>query len=275
MTRLCQRLTAEAHWPLPSPLVATSSSNYYWTVVAYGIVCVPAAESTTLLGLSDLCHELGHHLVLAHEAALYGDFLQRLQDYIVSEKARIITQQRPPEYGPAYDLLSIMWSSKWVVEFVCDMVATYLAGPSFGYQHVRLCAGSLNDAYHPSLGEIAEHPADDARLRGVVAALQEMGLSDAADQVRDLWTRYISWSGEVKPQDYDLAYPQDLINVLAVNTIAGCRALGIQPYQQTSATPQSVVGFMADSWQMFIADPESFAQWEAAQLPTLWVTLGF
>lgn len=277
LTRLCRRLTAQVGWPLPAPLVVAFSSQYYWTQPVFHLICVPAAEETTLLGLPDLCHELGHILFLHHETTLLGDFTQQLAEYIAQEQQRVDAQQRPPQYRLLYDLLFTQWHDAWVPEFVSDMVATYLVGPAFGWQHVRLCAGRSQAAYYPALGDTAEHPADEARLRGVVAVLEYMKEAAAGARVQALWDRYTAVSGESQPADYEVCYPHGLIESLAQRTVEGCRSLGLRSFNQLADPPGTgdIPSLLGEAWEQFLANPQAYADWERARLDTLWQEIGF
>lgn len=277
LTTLCRRLAAQVGWPLPAPLVTTGSSQYYWTQPVFNVICVPATEETTLLGLPDLCHELAHILFLHHEVILIGDFIQQLAAYIAQEQQQVDAHQRPPEYRVLYDRLFTQWCDAWIQEFVSDMVATYLVGPAFGWQHIRLCAGRGQAAYYPSLGETAEHPADEARLRGIVATLEHMGASPTAVQVQELWNRYVSISGETMPRDYVLCYPQRLIESLAKRVVEGCQSLGLRSFNQLADPPGTadIPSLLIEAWEQFLANPQSYPGWESAQLEALWGDLGF
>jgi hypothetical protein len=275
LTWLCRRLAQQVHWPTPTPLIAAFSSQYYWTMPGLSLICAPATEGTTLLGLPDLCHELGHSLLLHHEMGLTGDFLQELAAYIDQEQRRVAVQQRPPEYRRLYKLLFAQWQDAWLREFVSDMVASYLVGPAFGWQHVRLCAGRSQDAYHPALGEAAEHPADEARLRGVLAVLALMGAQEAGARIDALWHGYLAASGETKPADYEVCYPQVLIESLARYAVAGCRALGLRAFNQIvdPSRPDDIPALLGEAWERFLTDSQAYASWERQRLQGLWQEL--
>jgi hypothetical protein len=277
LTRLCRRLAEQVEWPTPLPLVAAFSSQYYWTMPDFNLICAPPTEGTTLLGLPDLCHELGHILLLHHEATLIGDFVQELGAYIEQEQRRVAAQQRPPEYRRLYNLLSAQWHDAWLREFIADMVATYLVGPAFGWQHVRLCAGRGQDAYHPTLGGTVEHPADEARLRGMLAVLELMGAPEASAQVGALWHGYLAISGETRPADYEVCYPQELIESLARYTVEGCRTLGLRGFDQIVDPPRAndIPALLGKAWERFLTDPQAYADWERQRLQRLWQELGF
>ena len=98
LTKLGQRLTVQVNWPLPAPLIASFSNQYYWTFVPFQLICVPAAENTTLLGWPDLCHELGHDLVAQFSQQLAGKFLMELDQYVQSEQQRAVALSLPGVY---------------------------------------------------------------------------------------------------------------------------------------------------------------------------------
>jgi hypothetical protein len=272
LTRLCRRLAEQVRWPTSLPLVAALSSQYYWAMPDFNLICAPATEGTTLLGLPDLCHELGHLLLLQYESRLTGNFVHELAAYIEREQRRVGAQQRPPEYRRLYDLLFAQWYDAWLREFVADMVATYLVGPAFGWQHLRLCAGRSQNAYHPALGETAEHPADDARLRSVLALLELMGAGGPAARIGVLWHEYVAVSGATRPADYEVCYPQTLIESLARHTIEGCQALGLRGFSQIVDPPKAddIPALLGEAWERFLTDLQSYADWERDRLQALW-----
>jgi len=273
LTRLCRRLAGQVGWPLPPPLVAAFSTQYYWTEPRFNVVCAPATEGATLLNLPDLYHELGHILMERREEDLVGDMAGEIDAYVRAEKGRVEMQQRPPHYRPLYDRLLGQWRGVWLAEFVADMVATYIGGPAFGWQHIRLCAGMSHGAYVPGLDETADHPADEARLRGIVAVLDNLGLGDDARRIRDLWARYLHVGGETRPADYEVCYPQALVASLARRVVAGCDALGLRPFAPRAEEGGSIVALVGEAWEIFLEDSPGYEAWERARLGALWLDL--
>lgn len=271
LTHLCHRLVDQIRWPLPPPLVVAFSSQYYWTVAQFNLVCAPALEGVTLLRLPDLCHELGHILLEHRWAELVGSFVQELADYIEEERQRTDRGQRPPEYAKLYDHLFAQWRDAWLLEFTADMVATYLVGPAFGWQHVRLCAGEGQAVYHPALGETSTHPADEARLQGVLVVLSKMG-STEGPQVKALWDSYTTVSREDRPADYEVCYPQSLLESLALHVIEGCQMIGLRNFREDTvpgpAAPDIPILIRA-AWERFLRDVDGYFAWEEARLAEL------
>lgn len=277
LNSLCRSLLQQVRWPLPPPLICAFSREYYWTIGLFSLICVPATEETTLLGLPDLCHELAHILLLHHEDALVGDFTQELVRYVQDERQRVDHQRRPPEYLRLYDLLLAQWRDHWIQEFVSDMVATYVTGPAFGWQHIRLFAGSVQAAYFPSFGEDAEHPSDEARLRAILAVLNQVGANEASMRIRNQWDYYLSLNPDPAPIDYQVCYPQTLIESLARKTVSGCQALGLRQFHadMDPGAKRDLVLMMNHAWERFLTEPVSYIGWETQELQALWRELGF
>ncbi len=276
VTRLCRRLAEQVRWPLSPPLVLTFSSQYYWTVGAFNLISAPAAEGSSLLRLPDLCHEMAHILYEHNRTQLTSDFVQELANYVEQERKRATRGQRPREYLRLYDPLFAQWRDAWLVEFVADMIATYLVGTAFGWQHVRLCSGEGQAVYRPALGEASTHPADEARLRGVLAVLSRMG-SSGGPKIKALWDSYLMVHGEVRPADYDICYPQLLLESLADYVIVGCQALGLRAFHETNipGNPHpDIPCLIMEGWDRFLENADAYAAWEKTCLGEVWASLG-
>jgi hypothetical protein len=274
LTRLCRELTTHAQWPLPPPLVSALSTQYYWTYAPYNVVGVPAAESRTLLGLPDLCHELAHHLHLRFEKELQGDFADEVVVYFDGEKRRVALLQRPASIEADLERLMARWLDSWMAEFVSDIVATYLVGPAYCGQHIRLSAGrESSGVFYPSLGEDAQHPAEDARFRVMATTIELLGDQDEAAALRALWQKYKAVGGEAPPADYEASYPGPLLDLLARRVIEGCRALSVRAFVDMSDSPTDIPHLLIDAWHRFRTDPESYPDWERSRIAELWSAL--
>lgn len=262
LTRLCHMLAREVRWPLPLPVVGSFSNQYFWTKPEFSIIAAPSDEGFNLLALPDLCHELGHILLLYHRTELAGDFLTDLAAHFQEERRKIDSEERPPEYKRTIDNLFALWNDVWVWEFAADMVATYLAGPPFGWQHLRLTASLGGSAYFPALGDFAEHPADAARMKGIRRALQYSGAKQAASDIGRLWAEYLSFTGDDEPPDYGLCYPSHLIEGLMENVMRGCEQLGLKRFDERAGNPIEIVSIIGEAWEQFLERPSEYGAWE-------------
>ena len=271
LTGLARAIVVEISWPLPAPLVVAMSAQYYWTSSAFNIIGVPAGESRTLLGLPDLCHELGHQLDAHEDATLVGSFRADVTGYVDEEKKRATATQQPKSMLQDIEQVHANWLNTWIPEFVADMVATFIVGPAFGGQHVRLAAGRMSsDVYFPALGDQSTHPADEARLRAIVAVLEELGDIDSAQELKTMWAQYVTLSGEREPPDYSICYPQPLIIELARRVVAGCLSLKIRPF--VSAQNPGIQQLLTGSWKKLSEKSDDYGAWEDTEIRRLWVS---
>lgn len=264
LTRLTAKLIEQVNFPLAAPIVSTSAEGGYMTFPGFAVVKVPAVEDTSLLALPDLVHELGHILLLKERPKLVGDFVKVVADY-VSE------QQTAAGQTPLSPHLFEQWRGPWLQELVCDMIAAYVCGPSFGEQHIRLISGLPSRAFRGG----QTHPPDEARARGASFVLRTMGHEQKADALIDLIARYLPTTGERRPKDYDRTMPDQLLEALAQRVVAGCSQLGIRRFDAPEVSrPEDIVGAITEAWQRFRTAPAGFAAWQRGRLGLLWRQLG-
>jgi hypothetical protein len=118
------------------------------------------------------------------------------------------------------------------------------------------------------IGDERGHPADEARLRGIITTLTAMGAPGTPELDAALNT-YITLSGQLLPPDYNVCYPDELLSRLAQTVVAGCRSLGVSGYD-TSVKEKDVAALIGDAWVRFRADPASYGAWEQVELERLW-----
>ena len=269
LTRLCHILAREVRWPLSLPVVGSFSTQYFWTKPEFNIIAVPTGQGFDLLTFPDLCHEMGHILLLNYADEFAGDFLAELTVHFQEQRQRMDDEQRPPAYQELIEALSALWSDMWVWEFASDMIATYLVGPPYGWQHLRLCASLGGSAYFPSLGEIAEHPADEARMQGIRSVLRLCDSKQGENDIARLWKQYLGFIGEGEPPDYSVCYPGHLIERLAANVIRGCEKLGLKRFDERTGDPIEIVSIIEEGWAQFLQRPDEYSAWERETLAIL------
>lgn len=267
----CASLAHQVGYPLPTPFVSGFSSNYYGAVPQYKLITLPAAEYLFLLGLPDLCHELGHILFSHYTGTFLGNFLSDLSSYIRSEKQRRISEGAPPDYQVLYDRLETDWKDRWTTEFACDMIAAFMVGLAFGRTHIRVCCSLAPNVFYPGFGESSTHPSGESRMRAIVAMLKRIGLDEDSKVIQDQWLKYLLAIGSKKPKEYDHCYPDALIDSLAGEVHKGCVKIGLVSYkdQQTSNNDINLPALLNEAWTMLSADPQGYAEWESEQVKRL------
>ena len=262
-TALCDALLTQINWPYHSFLVGTFSCEYYWTLPPRAVICSPAGEDRRLLGIGDLCHELGHTVCDRDLDTILGSFTRDLMGYVRSH-----INSPPPAVGSPRDFYHELLDSwrGWGIELACDVVATYLVGPAFLWQHLRLTLmrERLASLFEPLSGEI--HPADDARFRTAAAALSLMGFEVERSELEERWLGALDALGHTPDQLYTTTYPDELVEKLAESVVEGSRALGLRPYDPNAGPSDDVAVLANRAWEALHDRPSEYARWEREAL---------
>jgi hypothetical protein len=273
MTALCALLLKQSNVLLiPPPLVATFSTNYYWTTPSFNLIFATALEPSSFLGLPDLYHEVAHFLIELHLPLFAAQFFQELEDYVLQEKRRAVMQQRPGDTVP-YDLMLAQWRDYWVIEFIADTVATYLVGESYAWQNLRLCSRTSETVYVPVLGQQSTHPADNARMMAITEMLDVMGESQAALTARSKWQDYVTVLGDApaSPGDYAVCYPDVLMKSLVNYVRIACEQLGLRKANDPHSLQDKIVltEMINEAWRHFLAESATYVVWEQQKMADL------
>jgi hypothetical protein len=262
LTSFCWTFLANIGWPYPRPLVASFSHEYYWVLPRQALIGVPVNEDQRLLGLVDLCHELGHIAFLADGAAFHGDILSEVKKWAISHR-----RSRDPTstFDDAF-LGDVVTSWRlWLQEFVCDAVATYLVGPAYGWQHLRLtCVEGDHAMMHQLPLDGEEHPADEARMRVILATLELLDDAAEADAIRSHWLGLAAFA-DPPESGYDVAYPDVLLSAVAATVIKACEKKGLRRYGLASDSCDLAV-VANDAWNRLRVDPSTYKDWERATI---------
>lgn len=272
-TRLCEALLDNISWPYEPMLVGTISSQYYWTLPYWRIIAAPSNEEKRLLGLGDLCHELGHTAYTIDDRKMVDDFPialgQHLQEHLDSPHI--------PDGRDSNDYLTQVfyrWQESWLQEFVCDLIASYLVGPAFLRQHARLRAMAQPNSPIFSVKLKPSHPADQARATACLIQLRQLRFEDHAERLQDVWGELVTNSGEARPGLYDVLYPEGLLELLAQSVIDGCRSVGLRPYDPDADPATDIPRLVNEAWAVLEAAPGDYRKWEEAALKDLWKNWG-
>ena len=94
----------------------------------------------------------------------------------------------PRAFKDQGDLWELLWSKYWLTEFFCDLYAVCTLGPAFAWSHLHLYLRMGGDAFAlPDGIRNITHPADDARMRIVLAALRRSGFQSDAQEISRRW----------------------------------------------------------------------------------------
>jgi hypothetical protein len=272
ITEMCWSLLDQVGWTFEHPHVSAFSNDYYWALPPRNIIGVPANEHERLLGIGDLAHELGHLVVASEETVLVlvRDTLERVNEHVRrAAAAPPIGLANPDEF---FTEMNTCWR-EWVQELICDAFATYLTGPAYALQNLRLCcmrkllAGVFQIPYRE------EHPSDDARMQVALHVLRALQLEGDAASVDERWQEMLDVVGVVPDDEYTIVYPDELLRVTAYNVHAGCQELGLRAYDPEITRDCDVARLANVAWEQLLAQPESYAEWETqatARCRALW-----
>lgn len=259
------------------PLATATSDQYYWALPELQIVGMPAGDMEGVLGWPDLIHELTHPLLLAWPDFL-TDFTPVVKAYYQAQRDLLADIGGNESDNKWLAIGQMKWNDKrlgmWRVELACDLLATYLVGPSYGWQHTRLSVNHGRDPYTPSPGEAItgnQHPADQARLDGILAMLDLLGLNNEAESINQRWLDMleIGFHGH-PPQGYDLYYPPQLINSLAEIVFDGAERKDLIPFtRQQNGAPLNVIKVIDQAWKTFNQIPDGYPNWERSTIHQL------
>lgn len=246
-----------------TPIITTisNSESYYWALPTYDIIAVPAGEEKNLLNLPDLFHEMGHLIYNQYEAYLKGTIEDSINKYYQDESKRVFYEQRPVALIDFYREKNAWWVSSWVMEFTCDLIATYLVGPAYAWTNLKLTtlSSGKNRIYHDS----PSHPSDEARMRGIFYMLRKMGHTKEESEIQDNWRRFLTATNNLLPSNYTSIFPQHIIEALANFAFDGCKAIGLAVYsEQQSRYEHTISQILNNAWDKIFVSPTAYKQWE-------------
>lgn len=272
MNQLAYAIAQEIRFPLITPTVSCTSpyQHYFRTYTSWSLVVVPLAEGQFLLHLPDLYHEFAHALLdsdadprLDGFQAAFKIALIHAWRYTAEETAKEERKSGPPaeahqRYIRTWEL---SWLS-WMTEFFCDLYATYLLGPAFVWAHYHLCAGTGANPYSIPLVRESSHPADDARMRTMLMALDRMGFMAEKNEIEARWKSLLKIDNARSGAEYNRCFPDHLLTEIANQALAAVTALGGDVAKPGGLKPIAAV--LNEAWDQFWTDPENYVVWETA-----------
>ncbi len=272
--QLVDRIAAEVRYPLPTPVVACQSREYYRYLPDLDLLLIPPAEGAFLLHLPDLYHELAHPLLLEdnnsnveplHKAFL--DLWDEAQTHIHGELERENRRRRTPGAFRVYlEGWRKSWRS-WLTEFTCDAFAAHTLGPAYAWAHFHLTAKRGGDPFQVPLWTSSSHPADAARLDTIIAVLVATGWTSQAELIRNKWSAMVQLGGFHSTPEYERCFPSALLGTIGANISSAVLQMGC-PAADPNWMP-SVGAVLNQAWSTFWAEPRAYAQWQRTQAATL------
>lgn len=272
---LISRITREIQYPRLTPIITTSSQNYFCIYPAFNLLCIPLIEGRFLLHLPDLYHELAHPFFTEKNDPVLEPFQHRFEDAIVEVLSHFEEEKAKAQYrrGPRhlYDLLHTWqksWIKFWMEEFFCDLYGVYTLGPAFVWSHLHLAVKRGGDPHELILLRVTSHPCDHARMTAMLYALELSGFQEVAEQIQQKWNEFLEQIADQPEPEYHRCYPSNLITAIVHHAWYAVKE--IQARIATPTTQDSIHNLLNDAWQRFWHNPAMYVDWERQAVETLW-----
>lgn len=264
---LLERITKEIAYPAVTPTVTTLSRDYFYIFPEFMLLFVPLVEGHFLLHLPDLYHELAHPILVEENDPIieplqhsFSKCLDECISYVQDETQKL--QRRKSPVRPEYMLgaWERSWIRSWLSEFYCDVFALITAGPAFAWSHLHLAIKRGENPFIVPTVSASSHPADDARMRVLLAAMTLMGLRQQSIDVQNGW-RCFTGSLGVKPEpEYFWCYPDELLKKISTYAVSGATEIGVHVFSPSEKG--TVTSVLNAAWAEFWTHPGSYVQWE-------------
>jgi hypothetical protein len=266
LTRLVGKITQEIAYPILPPVVTSLSQQYFHIYPNFKLLFVPLVESSFLLHLPDLYHELAHPLITEKYNSRTKPFQKSLlaslicaYDYISDEKQREKRSRGPKGVGKYLELWEKSWHD-WAVEFFCDLFAVYTLGPAYAWSHIHLCFKNNDNPFRFPIYSISSHPADHARMEVMLHGLKLIGFDNESMEIEQRWKQLIAISGTAAEPEFLRCYPPDLIELFAQKAYEGVYETGLRIV--SSHESKHVENILNMSWKEFWQSPKKYTSWE-------------
>lgn len=261
-SRLIARICEDIGFPYSAPVCSATSTDYYWTRVDVDLVYMPFIETRHVLTWPDLYHELAHVLVARDP----DNILVQCEDITIRYFQRQLQEAKSKNWPTASIELLIEavdnWLDTWLLEFCCDMIAAYCAGPAYGWCNLRLCTSQGLDAMSVYGGN-PTHPADWARARAVDVVLQRTGWDATSRVILQDLNDLLKISLSEPLEEFDLTYPIPLIEAIAETVTDYCDRSPLKGFLE--GDPRiGPTRYIHEAWIAFREAPDEFATKERA-----------
>jgi hypothetical protein len=257
LTKLCREIAVAVAWPHDWPIVSRGASNYFHFIAEEydELILTPALAGSTVLPFPDLVHEMAHALVRNNQKrqTILGSWCN--DEYI---RERVLAAVGDDRFGSA---AVRHWLEHGVEEIACDVIAAWVTGPAYAWQHIRACWGReegksvYDDGVH--------HPPDSGRFGVIQLVLERVGGTEQQEEIVETWARVVVGEDD---GDADNAgfYPVDLMLELASEVVVGCVRAGIRSFPETLAEDDPCRSF-SDGWTQMRDNPFAFDELEKSR----------
>jgi hypothetical protein len=296
LCRFINRLCAQINYRYPPPIVCRQSNQSFCTHAQFNLIYSDLFEYQFLLTSPDLIHELGHIFFYFNNRKIFPAFLRSLHTYIrLAQRQQLRRRGLFSHYTRrmknwmihaiggrtfdpikhAFSQLEHAWSKYYLEEFACDIFATYLVGPPYGWSQLRLTLTNELKMYSPGFGHSGTHPSNEARMQVILLVLEKLeSTPDKVEALTEKWEEYKEMMNQVTREDrpdanYGLCYPENLLEGLVERVVGLCEEMRLVPYYRQWDDDDSMTLLMQRAWERFLDDPEGYSEWETTTVNDL------
>lgn len=251
------------------PIVCTISNqdDYYWAVPDFEIIALPAGEEKSLLNLPDLYHEIGHLLDAMFKGKSSEKSGKLIDRHIATEIVRLIDDGFTSQAETIQEIRR-HWGEGWLEEFTCDLVGTYMTGVAYAWTNLKLLTIGHGSTRIYEYSDT--HPADEARMRIIILMLQKLGLVSEKIAVEKAWAVFLKDTHFYKPSDYDLLFPQALLQTMADEFYDFYQNADLVSYPELKErSDDSIAGILNQAWTVAQANPMDYFTFETSAVSIL------
>lgn len=267
---LLKQFRVSATPPMISSGVSSRKEDYFWAETHHTLIGVPPGEDFHFINLPDLIHELAHIIidyVEVNENGITGNIRSKIEEFYKKELWSIEDNNNPSKVKLLDKVTKWQdnWLNNWLIEFCCDMMATYFVGPAYAWTNLKL---SLSE--HPEdVYEInsKNHPSHEARMRAINEMLRCSGFGNSVQEISMEWKRFLDIHGNREPVNYELAFPDELIEDLANTIYSKCKEHGYLSYEeQLKKLNNPISEVMNEAWDILRNNSADYGEWEKQKL---------
>jgi len=268
--RVISKIYSEHRIAALPPIVSTISNHdyYYWAVPYFEIIALPAGEEHSLLNLPDMYHEIGHLLHSMFNGKSCEKSAIIVDKHFEKEIVRIQEEGLADHFEEDLKDAKYLWSEAWLEEFSCDLVGTYMTGGAYAWTNLKLLStghGSTKIYIHSQ-----SHPADEARMRIIILMLDKLGLTKDKNEVEVTWNRFLKDTEMYKPIEYDLLFPQHLLEQVVNEFFDFYQNADLASYPELlKGGANSVAYLLNNAWGIGRSQPQDFYDYEMKTLEGL------
>lgn len=236
----------------------------------------PSLEQDGLLFQPLHFHEFGHGLYILHKPEM-DDLIKELQENIAAILAPLSQRNdRHAEEAIKRQQAVVGRWYDWAQEIFCDAVGLTIGGPAYLYAFSGYCNNlSKSDLYLPSEDlERTKHPVTWLRIRLLVRRAEELGLSESALQVWQVWA---ALAGVMQVfEDYHGYYEDSMeedVHRVITDMLAEANPRQFLPEEVASSPVDEVqpdgqaienpISLLTRAWKTHNEHPDLYTAWES------------